>query len=69
MIELQILNYIFKTNSFQLIILNGITEEYFTTYKEQFIFIRDFYNKYNQLPSKETFQSQFDGIILHVYSE
>lgn len=61
MIELQILNYIFKTNSFQLIILNGITEEYFTTYKEQFIFIRDFYNKYNQLPSKETFQSQFDG--------
>lgn len=61
MIELQILNYIFQTGSFQIVILNGLTDEYFTTYKEHFIFIRDYFNKYNQLPSKETFQSEFDG--------
>lgn len=61
MIELQILNYIFQTNSFQIIILNGITEEYFKLYREQFCFIRDYYNKYNQLPSRETIQSKFDN--------
>ena len=61
MIELQCLNYLFIKNSLQFIILNGIDESYFTTYKEHFIFIRDFYNKYNQLPSRETFQSKFDG--------
>lgn len=59
MIELQVLNYIFQTNSMQLVILNGITEEYFTTYKEQFNFIKNHYEQYNQLPSRETFNSKF----------
>ena len=59
MIELQCLNYLFQTNSFQLVILNGLTEDHFSTYKEHFKFIRDFYNKYQQLPSKETFQGKF----------
>lgn len=61
MIELQILNYIFQTNSFQIIILNGITEEFFDLYKKQFCFIRDYFNKYNQIPSRETMQSKFDN--------
>ena len=61
MIELQCINYIFQKNSFQLILLNGIDESYFVTYREQFKFLRDFYNQYNQLPSKETFQNKFDG--------
>lgn len=59
MIELQIINYIFQKNSLQVIVLNGITEEHFTTYKDHFNFIKSFYNEYNQLPSKETFQSKF----------
>lgn len=59
MIELQVLNYVFQKNSMQIIVLNGITDEYFTTYKEQFNFLKEYYNKYNQLPSKETFQSKF----------
>ncbi len=58
-IELQFINYIFQKNSFQVAILNDITEQHFTTYKEHFVFIRDFYNQYNQLPSKETFQGKF----------
>lgn len=61
MIELLVLNYIFQTNSFRFVILNGITEEYFTTYKKQFQFLKTYYEKYNQLPSKEIFQSEFDG--------
>lgn len=59
MIELQCLNYLFQQNSFQFIILNGFTEDYFKTYKEQFRFIRDYYNKYNQLPSRETVTAKF----------
>ena len=60
MAELLFLNYLFQTNSFRLVILNGITEDYFTTYKEHFKFLKKYYDKYNQLPSKETFQSEFD---------
>ena len=40
MIELQILNYVYQTNSIQVFILNGITQEYFTTYKEHYNFIK-----------------------------
>lgn len=59
MIELQTLNYIFQTNSMQVVILNNLTEDYFTTYKEHFNFIKSYYDTYNQLPSKETFNSKF----------
>lgn len=59
MVELQVLNYVFQKNSMQFVILNGVTEEHFTTYKEQFKFLKDFYAEYNQLPSKETFQTKF----------
>ena len=58
--ELQILNYIFEKNSLSIINENGITADYFTTYKPCFIFLVDYYNKYNQLPSRETFQVKFD---------
>lgn len=60
MIELQVLNYIFKVNSFNIITSNGITEDYFTTYKEHFNFLKEFYDRYKQLPSKETFQGKFN---------
>lgn len=59
MIELQILNYIFDTNSIQVISLNNIDSSYFTTYKDQFNFILSFYEEYNQLPSRETFSLKF----------
>ena len=59
MIELQIINYIFQTNSMQVIYLNGIDNSYFTTYREQFDFIKAYYDTYNQLPSKETFEVKF----------
>lgn len=59
MIELQVLNYLFQKNSIQLISFNNINEDHFTTYKDQFKFIMEYYNKYSQLPSKETFQTKF----------
>ena len=57
--ELQAINYAYSKNSIQIFILNGITSDYFTTYKDHFDFIISYYEKYNQLPSKETFQAKF----------
>lgn len=59
MCELQALNYAFLKNSMHFFIINSIDSSYFTTYKENFEFLNDYYSKYNQLPSKETFQSKF----------
>lgn len=61
MTELQALNYAFAKNSIQMFLTNAITADHFTTYKEQFLFLIEYYNKYNQLPSKETFQAKFSG--------
>ncbi len=61
MTELMFINYIFQNNSMQVVIFNGITEEHFTTYKPHFKFLIEFYNKYNQLPSRETFQGKFSN--------
>lgn len=67
MCELQSLNYVFMKNSMQIFILNGIDSTYFTTYKSHFDFLNDYYNKYNQLPSKETFQSKFSDSFEWIY--
>lgn len=57
--ELQCINYLFQQNSVQFVTQNGITEDYFTIYKQHYKYILDFYNKYNQLPSREVFQIEF----------
>ena len=59
MCELQAINYVYNKNSIQMFILNGITSDYFTTYKDHYNYIIRYHEKYNQLPSKETFQSKF----------
>lgn len=59
--ELQILNYAFIKNSLSIFSENGITADYFTTYRPQFEFLTSYYNQYGQLPSQETFQIKFDG--------
>ncbi len=58
-IELQTLNYIFKHNSMQIVTMNEITEQHFTLYKDHFKFIKNFYDQYKSVPSKETFQAKF----------
>lgn len=59
MCELQAINYVYSKNSIQMFILNGITSDYFTTYKDHYNYIIRYHEKYNQLPSKEIFQSKF----------
>lgn len=60
MVELQILNKILDTKSFQIVIFNNLDESYFPTYKREFNFIKDHYDKYNNIPDKETFINTFD---------
>lgn len=59
MCELQAINYVYSKNSIQMFIINGITSDYFTTYKDHYNYIVRYHEKYNQLPSKEIFQSKF----------
>ena len=59
MCELQAINYAYSKNSIQMFIINGITSDYFTTYKDHYNYIVRYHEKYNQLPSKEIFQSKF----------
>lgn len=59
MIELQVLNYLYKVGNMNFIYENSISDEYFTLYRNHFIFLKTYYDKYKSLPSKETFQAKF----------
>ena len=60
MVVLQILNKVIKTSSMNLIIDNNLTREMFLSYEDEFDFIMYHYEKYNKVPDKETFLSQFN---------
>lgn len=60
MIELQFLNYLLEEKSFSVVTRNGITEDYFVSYNEEFKFIKEHYDKYNTVPDKETFIAEFE---------
>lgn len=58
-IELQCLNYILEKKSFSFIIYNNFNESYFPTYLEEYRFIDKHYQKYNNIPDKETIIGEF----------
>lgn len=58
MIELQLLNKILQDNSPMLLIKNGIDENYFVTFRDEYNFIMAHYNKYKKMPDKETILEQ-----------
>ena len=59
MVQLQVLNKILTTKDFSLIKINNFDASYFSTYKDEFKFIRNHYEKYGNVPDKETFVQQF----------
>lgn len=59
MVVLQTLNYILKTNDYNIVIDNNLTKEMFSEYENEFDFIDNFYKKYGKVPDKETFLSNF----------
>ena len=59
MIQLQVLNRILSTNDLSLVILNNLTSEYFSDYKQEFNFICDHSSQYGNVPDLATFLSVF----------
>ena len=64
MVELQILSKVLKAKNPSLLTLNGITEDYFITYPEEYSYIMDHFKMYGNVPDKETFLSRFPNFTL-----
>lgn len=60
MIQLQVLNKILQTGDPSLILLNNLTPDFFSDYREEFKFILDHYSKFDVIPDKETFIQKFN---------
>lgn len=60
MVTLQVLNKILNTGDMQIVNKNGLTDEYFIGYENEFNFIADHYNKYGKVPDKATFLDNFN---------
>ena len=58
-IEAQCLNYILDKKSMAFIIYNNLDESYFPTFLQEYRFIKDHYDKYGNVPDKETVLQQF----------
>jgi len=64
MVELQILSRVLKQRNISLLTLNGITEEYFITYQDEYTFISNHLKEYGNIPDKETFISKFPNFTM-----
>jgi replicative DNA helicase len=64
MVVLQLINRILKTSDMSLVIDNNLTKEMFLGYGEEFDYIQQHYEKYNKVPDKETFLSEFQDFDL-----
>lgn len=69
MVELQCLCYILAKKNISILIDNGITEEYFPEYKDEYDFIINHLNEYGQVPDTETFLANFNDFELVEVSE
>ena len=59
MIELQVINKVIGEGDLQAFLDNGINNNHFPYYKKEFNYILEYYNKYKQVPSPETFLTKF----------
>ena len=59
MIQLQILNKLLETGDAGFILMNNIDESFFSEYKDEFIYIKNFINQYGKPPDKYTFLNKF----------
>lgn len=59
MIELQILSKVLNEGNTSLLELNGITEEYFNVYADEYSYIMEHKRNYGNIPDKETFINKF----------
>lgn len=59
MIQLQVLNHIISKKDSSMILLNNLTEDYFSDYRDEFRFIKNHIDYYNKVPDLETFVNKF----------
>lgn len=59
MIQLQFLNRVLDTKDASLIVVNNLTEEYFSDYLGEFRYIRTHLDTYGNVPDKESFLTKF----------
>ena len=64
MVELQILSRVIKDKNASILTLNGITEDYFITYGEEYSYIMNHLKNYGNVPDRETFLSKFPNFTL-----
>ena len=68
MIQLQFLNYLLSTRDGSILLINNITEDFFSDYKDEFNFIKDHLNEYGSIPDQLTFLDKFPNFdIVQVY--
>lgn len=59
MIQLQFLNALLNTNDSSLLLLNDLSEDFFSDYKDEYKFIVNHLNQYGRIPDITTFLSKF----------
>ena len=59
MVQLQVLNYLLATKDSSLLLMNNLTDDFFSDYKEEFTFIKNHLNTYGTIPDQVTFVSAF----------
>lgn len=59
MVQLQFLNYLLYTRDSSLLLVNNITEDFFSAYRDEFNFIREHLNNYGVIPDQITFLDKF----------
>lgn len=64
MIQLQFLNYLLQTGDYSLLVINNITDEFFSDYKDEFNFIKKHLDDYGCIPDKTTFLDKFSDFDL-----
>ena len=59
MVELQLINKILSSRNIDILFQNDIDDSKFHKYKEQIKFVIEHYNKYSEIPDRETFLNKF----------
>lgn len=59
MIQLQFINYLLTSKDSSLIVLNNLSDDYFSDYKGEFNYIKRHLEKFGNIPDSETFLASF----------
>jgi replicative DNA helicase len=68
-VQLQILNSIINNKDASIILLNNLTEDYFSDYPNEYNFIRSHLNQYGSVPDQVTFLNKFPNFEVLQVSE